>query len=222
MNPLVLYPRDTLLLAPRLFGSIGYYAAMARYGRVVIDTAMRYDKRAKAVHRYDIVDTRGPVTLTVPLAKPHGSARPTWADAAVSTHDQWWHQHRITLESAYGRTPFFEFVYDRFAALIADPTAAPRWPSAIDLAREADRAVRALLGFENTVLWQPAADEAPAVDLRRADFTLPDMSPYWQVRAHTLGFSPNLSILDLIFNLGPEAAIYLNSLTLPKDYALPR
>ncbi|MDE6145308.1 MAG: WbqC family protein, partial [Muribaculaceae bacterium] len=31
--------------------------------------------------------------------------------------------------------------------------------------------------------------------------------PYWQVRADRLGFIPNLSILDLIFNLGPETAL---------------
>lgn len=38
------------------------------------------------------------------------------------------------------------------------------------------------------------------------------IEPYWQVRMDSLGFQPNLSILDLIFNLGPEAAIYLWSI----------
>ena len=97
---------DTVLLPPRLFGPVGWYAAMASGRRAVIDTAIRYDKRQKAVHRYDIADVRGPMQLTVPLGKPHGcQGTPTWADAAVSTHDEWWLRHRVTLESAYGRTP---------------------------------------------------------------------------------------------------------------------
>jgi hypothetical protein len=42
--------------------------------------------------------------------------------------------------------------------------------------------------------------------------------PYWQVRGAVQGFTPNLSVLDLIFNLGPEAPLYLQRLlahTLP-------
>ncbi|MDE6643883.1 MAG: WbqC family protein, partial [Muribaculaceae bacterium] len=37
--------------------------------------------------------------------------------------------------------------------------------------------------------------------------------PYYQVRADRLGFIPNLSILDLIFNLGPEAPLLLKKIT---------
>ncbi|MDD6888706.1 MAG: WbqC family protein, partial [Bacteroidales bacterium] len=50
---------------------------------------------------------------------------------------------------------------------------------------------------------------AAAADLRRADFTLTAPQPYWQVRQSKLGFQPNLSILDALFNLGPEAALLL-------------
>ncbi|MDE6818510.1 MAG: WbqC family protein, partial [Muribaculaceae bacterium] len=36
-----------------------------------------------------------------------------------------------------------------------------------------------------------------------------ELAPYWQVRADRLGFIPGLSILDSIFNLGPEARLLL-------------
>ncbi|MDE6301466.1 MAG: WbqC family protein [Muribaculaceae bacterium] len=212
MTPLVVHPDRSLILPPRLFGSVGYYALMARYGHVTVDTSMRYDKRHKAVHRYDIVDTRGPVTLTVPLAKPHGTAHPTWADAAVSTHDQWWHQHRVTLESAYGRTPYFEFLIDRFAPLIADPSGTSPWPSALGLAGKADAIVREFLGFDNCVKWQAADQSGSALDLRHASFDVPSMPHYRQLRSAKLGFIPDLSILDIIFNLGPESVFFLKRL----------
>ena len=213
MTPLVKFPDTTALLPPRYMGQVGYYAAMARYGHVVVDAALRYDKRQKDVHRCEIADTRGLLRLTVPLGKPHGCDHaPTWNDAAVSTHDEWWRQHLVALESAYGRTPYFEFLIDKFDGVLRSPEAWDAWPTAVDLDRVADGVVRSILGFDNDVRWADAkevADIPAAVDLRRADFTLPSQPPYRQIRADRLGFHPNLSILDLIFNLGPEAPLYL-------------
>ena len=227
----------------RLFAPIGYYVALAQQQRVVVDTAMPFDKRAKAVHRYDIVDTQGRCQLTVPINRPHfGSPtdRPLWTDAAVSRHGQWWRLHRTALESAYGRTPFFEYLIDRFDTVLCDPADPDAAPNAVELARRADALIRPLLLLDTPVEWRPltvaeaaalaaeptamtaetakptamtaeAAEPAAmtAVDLRHADFTLAAPQPYWQVRQAKLGFQPNLSILDPLFNLGPEAALLL-------------
>ena len=40
-------------------------------------------------------------------------------------------------------------------------------------------------------------------------YTLHSTKPYYQVFAHKFGFQPNLSILDLLFCMGPEAIFYL-------------
>ena len=61
------------------------------------------------------------------------------------------------------------------------------------------------------LLGQPAevvmTDHSPA-----ANDGLPEIPPYYQVRQGQLGFIGGLSILDLLFNLGPEALLYLRSL----------
>jgi hypothetical protein len=36
-----------------------------------------------------------------------------------------------------------------------------------------------------------------------------EVRPYWQVFQHRYGFQPNLSILDLLFCMGPESVFYL-------------
>lgn len=214
-SPLVKYPTTTLLMPPRFMGSVGYYVAMARYGRVIVDCGMRYNKRHKAVHRFDIVDTRGCVQLTVPVGKPQPPAEephPVWKHCPVSTHDEWWRQMRITLESAYGRTPFFEFIIDKFSPIFRSPEQWEQWPDILTLDARADSIIREILGFENTVEWLPTIVASEYVDMRQSDFIIENQPEYWQVRAPKLGFHPNLSILDLIFNLGPESPIYINQI----------
>lgn len=205
---LMVFPGRTIVLPLRYYGNIGYYAAMAACGRAVICADALFDKRAKAVHRCDIADTHGPVSLTVPIAKPHGIARARWSDVRLSDHGAWWHVHRVTLESAYGRTPFFEYYIDRFLPYLT-PGVMELCPTIADLDLAIDSIIREILLIDTEVSLcggEVAAEEPECVENA-------DMPAYYQVRAHRQGFIPGLSVLDLIFNLGPEAPLYLRGLT---------
>ncbi len=201
-SPLVLHPDRTVLLPPRYCGDIGYYALMARYGNAVVDYAMRFDKRQKAVHRTTIADTRGPLTLTVPIAKPEKTSGTRWDEIRVSTHGHWWDVHRVALESAYGRTPFFEFYIDRFLPFFS-PRPDDGCETIADLDAALDSIIRDILGISPASPLNGEVD-----DFRRVLPTVPDV-PYYQVRALQMGFVPSLSILDLIFNMGPESPLVL-------------
>lgn len=196
--------KEIALLPPRLFGSTGYYAAVAHYGSTAVDYAMRADKRCKSVHRYKIIDTRGEIFLTVPVC--HLSGKETWNDAAVSDHGDWWKLHVTALESAYGRTPYFEFYIDRFLPLFRCP-ADSLFPTVGSLDREADRLIRQILELPAPVV--PENLSAGFIDLRQYGFPHDVSEPYWQIRADRLGFHPGLSILDMIFNIGPESALLI-------------
>lgn len=183
---------------PRYFGSVDYWVRRAAGMPVATDAL--FDKRRKEIHRYDIADVNGPLTLTLPIVKPHGIPRATWRDVRVSDHGQWWHVHRVSLESAYGRTPFFEFYIDRFLPFICRDTV-DRFPSVIDLNEAIDREIEALL------LLPPKAVGCPSEARDAMETTL----PYWQPRQARFGFLPGLSILDLLFCLGPEAALWIRN-----------
>jgi hypothetical protein len=213
-----MYPRcndGTLVLPPRLFGSTAYYAVMALYGSAVIDTTMHFDKRAKLTHRYSIADANGPVDLTVPIEKPETATGATWRDIRISRHGQWWHVHLTALQSAYGRTPFFEYYIDDFLPLFTSECAGK---PLMEYLAAADAILRRQLHITTAIAHSPAATilDCPIVDLRRRPEELEQMAvpvPYYQLRsARYGGFRPYLSILDLLFNLGPEAPAILYSM----------
>lgn len=214
ISRLIKYPNMELRLPLRLFGSVEYYAAMSSSGKVIIDDDAFFDKRDKGVHRYDIVDTQHEMKLTVPLAKPSGKSKLT--EVGLSNHGGWWHVHRVTLESAYGRTPFFEFYVDRLSRFFDEKTH-ERFGSIAELCLQSNSVIADILGLENEIVYSSSLDEPTASSEHH--FTLPCENPpirtvpYYQVRAERHGFVKSLSILDLIFNLGPESPLLLSKMT---------
>lgn len=185
------------LLPPALLPPAAYYAQIcAAGGRAAIAMQAPYDKRRKETHRYDVADTRGRLTLTVPVHPPHGIPRARWTDVCVSDHGRWQAVHAQALASAYGRTPYYEFYIDRLAPLLFPPAGTPLAEQVASL----NAAVCRILLIDDHLTYD-------------ADAILPyspaPLPPYWQLRSSRFGFLPDLSILDLLFNLGPEAALHV-------------
>ncbi len=209
-SPLVKFPAQRVLLPPRYFADIAYYAAMAAYGSAVVDVEVPFNKREKETHRCAIADTRGVLNLTVPVGRPQG---PMWSNVPISPHGEWWDVHRVALESAYGRTPYFEFYIDRFLPFFNSDVPVA-FGSVVDFDARIDSVVRSILLIDTPVAYDRVVNLlASDVDMRRQPPMMDGASlTYYQVRAAKLGFISNLSVLDLIFNLGPEAPLYLRSL----------
>ena len=53
------------------------------------------------------------------------------------------------------------------------------------------------------------SDNFDGIDLRNHTFNNNNMENYEQVFADKIEFQPDLSVLDLLFNLGPETTSYL-------------
>lgn len=202
-------PRDTTaVFAPQYFGSVRYYAALWRCRRAFIDTGLRYDKRFKSIHRCEIADTHGQLALTVPVARPQAGEPRLWSAARVSAHGQWWHNHIVSLESAYGRTPYFEFYIDRFKPWLCDTGL-----TVTNMCRGIDETLRCTLGIDTEVRYATPQPGEYAIDLRNNRFEDIRDVEYYQVRADRFGFIPGLSVLDLLFNMGPESVLILDRMS---------
>lgn len=201
------------LLSTTYFGPVQWYQKLCRYDAVSIEQYESFQKQTYR-NRCIIATTQGPQALTVPVERSAKCIR----DIRISDHGDWRRQHWHALVSAYGDSPFFEYYQDDL-----HPFFDRRWTFLIDFNEDIRRVLCQLLDVHpivslTTAFQSPAAISAECADLREAirpKNPLPDADfqprPYYQVFQQKHGFLPNLSILDLLFNMGPESIFWLLS-----------
>ena len=201
------------VLSTTYFGPIQWYQKLHRMPCII----EQHDHFVKQTYRNRcvIATANGTQTLTVPIERYDGTKCPM-RDIRISDHGNWRHLHWNALVSAYGETPFFEFYADDLR-----PFFEKQHTFLFDLNLDIMHTMCQLLDVRPQVTLSeqyivlPSEDDA-VVDFREAirpKHPLPDAdfnpTPYYQVRAQRHGFLPNLSILDLLFNEGPEGIFYL-------------
>ena len=135
-------------------------------------------------------------------------------DVRISDHANWRHLHWNALQSAYGESPFFEYYADDL-----HPFFERKWKFLYDFNWEITLKMCELIDIMPSLRRTECYVSDPSgsiVDFREVirpkhPGTDPDFSlrPYYQVYEHKIGFQPNLSILDLLFNEGNESVLYL-------------
>lgn len=204
----------TIVLPMRYLGDVHYYAAVAAYSHAVIDASVPFDKRQKLTHRCTIADTHGLLNLTIPIEKPVSMSRAQWSDIVISDHGAWWNVHLTALKSAYGRTPFFEFYVDDFLEFYTADCAGKKLA---DYNAALDATLRRLLGIDTQVDYVLKDFDKNSISGRVDDFRtrgidFTEVKEYYQIRSDKYGFQPSISVVDLLFNLGPEAIMVLRSM----------
>ena len=200
------------LLATTYFGPVQWYQKLNQSDRCLIE---RHDHFIKQTYRNRcvIATTNGLQALTVPIERFEG-AHCAMLNIRISDHGSWRHLHWNALQSAYGESPFFEFYADDIR-----PFYERRWEFLVDFNMEITQKMCELLDIQPHITLTDAyvsAEDVGVTDYRdaiRPKNPLPDNSfqprRYYQVYEQKHGFQPNLSILDLLFNEGPEAVLYL-------------
>lgn len=165
-------------------GSIDYYRSLLREGQS-IDTSVVYTKQT-SMNRCRIDSPNGPLTLSVPVVNPH--RRVSVGEVLISEHGNWRHQHWNALVSSYRQTPYFDYYEEEFAPFYYEC----KWKRLADFNMELHETVMRLL------------DPFPLLPEERCL-----SGAYHQMFASKHGFMENLSIVDLLFNMGPESVYYL-------------
>ena len=202
---------STALLSSTYFGPVQWYQKLHRYDVCRLE---QYDHYVKQTYRNRcvIAATQGTQVLSIPIEQDDGLKCPM-KDIRISDHANWRHLHWHALLSAYGERPFFEYYADDL-----QPFFERKWEFLFDFNYEITCKVCELLDVRPTLTlstsYQSAqGQEADYRDAIRPKHPLPDAQfqakPYYQVYRQKHGFLPNLSILDLLFNEGNEAILFL-------------
>ncbi len=201
-----------LLLSTTYFGPIQWYQKLYRAESVQIERWESFQKQTYR-NRCIIATTNGPQALTVPIERQFTIN--CIKDIRISDHGNWRHLHWNALQSAYGESPFFDYYQDDIR-----PFFEQRWDYLFDFNEAIREKMCELLDIQPKVDY---SKEFTVYSLSSCvpDYRMvirpknpepdPDFTPkrYYQVYEQKHGFLPNLSILDLLFNMGPESIFYL-------------
>ena len=209
---------STALLQTTYFGPIQWYQKLYRYDHCLIE---QYDSFQKQTYRNRcvIATANGTQALTVPIEHLPLTSHPSplVKDLRISDHNQWRRVHWNALQSAYSESPFFEYYADDL-----HPFFEKKYDFLIDFNEDIRQKVCELIDFKPSVEYTKEFTSDNSLqtsvifdfrDVINAKHPKPDADfeakEYWQVFQHKHGFQPNLSILDLLFNMGPESVFYL-------------
>lgn len=206
----------TVLLSSTYFGPVQWYQKLNRCDRVLIEDHDSFVKQTYR-NRCVIATPNGPLALSVPTKPADAGMQPAANATQISDHGNWRHVHWNALKSAYGESPFFEYYADDLL-----PFFESRWNRLYDFNLDICRKMCELLDIEpNISLTDHYISREEALDCGYADLRdsirpkhpLPDADfiprEYYQVYGMRHGFLPNMSILDLLFNMGNESVLWL-------------
>ena len=204
------------LLSTTYFGPVQWYQKLYRHEEVEIEQWESFQKQTYR-NRCLIATTQGVQALTVPVERKEESGKRkenTIKDMRISDHGNWRHLHWNALMSAYGESPFFEYYQDDIR-----PFFEKRWDYLFDFNEAIREKMCELLDIQPKISFSlefkvySLEKEKDFREAIRPKHPLPDPDfepkPYYQVYQQKHGFLPNLSILDLLFNMGPEGIFYL-------------
>ena len=193
--------------------SVRCYAAALKAGNLLVDLDERRLPLRHSHHRYRIDGPNGVQTLTVPLVGSTNNMTTPLRDVLISEHGDWRRLHWGALYSAYGRSPYFDYVADDLSRVINGTQRylhefnAQLHEVIVDF-MDLPLVTRYVDGIE-------AQGQAGIDDLRgRIAMKKPDALPianvpYYQMWTGNGGFKADLSILDLMMNMGREGIFTL-------------
>ncbi|MGE4586859.1 MAG: WbqC family protein [Mangrovibacterium sp.] len=198
-----------ILLSTAYLPPVQYLSKFLHYKTIRLEVRENFLKQTYR-NRTLIAAANGPESLVIPVAKGR-DAKHTIKDQRISYDTSWQHIHWHAIVSAYRSSPFFEILQDEFR-----PFYRKRYSFLFDFNLELLRLVLNILDITPDIRLTEDFEQVPdyCLNYREAIHPKPGKTaadkhfvpvPYSQVFEDRLGFLPNLSVIDLLFNRGPES-----------------
>lgn len=191
---------------------IAYFAELAKWDAASVEYMETFPKQTYR-NRALIITANGLLPLSVPIVRTNGNHTLT-SDIAISYTENWPMKHWRAIEAAYNASPYFLYYKDGLEKIILT-----HYDRLVDLNRDLLDYLMSKLKICCQIC--PTEEFAPHGTLEndyrnsfsiKGSYSADQFPEYDQVFEAKIPFQPNLSIIDLLFNLGPEAKRYLTSI----------
>lgn len=189
---------------------VSYFSALQSHNFEFLIEKQEHFPKQTYRNRTRIYSPNGPLDLFLPVIK--GSKYHTKVkDVKISYDFKWQRLHWLSLESCYRNSPYFEFYEDGLA-----PFFNKKYEFLFDynlemlewIFKQLKKSPELAFTTEYTKELQPELDYRDKIQFKNPELLLP-AKEYHQVFGDRNGFLPNLSIVDLLCNQGPQAKNYL-------------
>ena len=187
------------------FPNLIYIFTLLKARSIIFSGERRYEK-GSFLNKMELAGSNGALKLSIPIKGGRSVALP-YKEVQIDYKTDWQTNHLRTISSIYGNAPFYPFYENDIRVLYGSKvTNLFQWNlQCFDFfLRKAKMSNLIQYQIENPV-DQPTEKTRPI--LTTDAYSLP---PYSQVFGERIGFIPNMSCLDLLMNLGPDTATYMN------------
>lgn len=196
------------LLPVSYLGPIEYYAFLIQKKDILIESKEYFVKQSIR-NRCTIYGSNGLQTLSIPKERK-SSSKTIISDINISKDDKWQKHHYNAIKSAYGSSPFFEYYIDDLQTFYSE-----KYENLFNFNLNLTKKMLECLQIKKDIkVSLNYIKNFKGYNLRDYNFSSKKITPYPQVFEEKYGFIPHLSLLDLLFNLGPETTEYLEKLSI--------
>ena len=200
--------KTSLLLKTQVFPTIAFFKH-ALDKKIIIEAHEHYQKRSWR-NRYYIGSNQGAVSMSIPLKQGKNKSMPI-QEVNISYDHPWHVQHFKTLQSIYGKSPFFIYYKDELESLLNK-----KHEHLFQFNNETmlwmARSMKFEMDLEFTNQYTTTVDDHIIDGRKSLVLNAIQTKPYQQVFGKTAHFISGLSALDLLFHLGPDSYYYLKSI----------
>jgi hypothetical protein len=201
---------EKYLLSTAYFPPISYLSLIHRAKKVYIETEENYIKQTYR-NRCLILTANGPLPLIIPVMTGR-TEKTRIRDLQIDYSKRWQQIHLRALISSYRSSAFFEYYFEDIAKLISGT---PEFLLELNInsLETILKIMKIPTDIEYTKAFEPVIgndyDFRYLISPKKDKPDKSSLKEYYQVFSNKFGFVPGLSILDLLFNAGPDSVKYL-------------